>query len=182
MTAGRRSARLSRFAHCASAAHSRAQRHRCGACLCRPRLPRARGASEVRPTRARVRRARRRLRLPKQQRSFGRRRIGAAAPIRPTQQRAGAPSSARGLLLLPEAGVSPGARGRRPTRQRRGQRPSCSQPRECSRALAPGARSRLRRGTRHENPSPRERGGDACESRRGASVREWAFSVMQAAS
>ena len=39
-----------------------------------------------------------------------------ASEIRPTQQRAGALSDAPGLLLCQEAGVSPGAPGRRPER------------------------------------------------------------------
>src|SRR5215218_9922147 len=42
--------------------------------------------------------------------------VSAAARIRPTQQRAGAPSGASGLLLCQEAGVSPCAPGRRPER------------------------------------------------------------------
>jgi hypothetical protein len=53
-------------------------------------------------------------RLSKEQRRGGPRRVSAAAQIRPTQQRAGAPSSAPGLLLCQEAGVSPCAPGRRP--------------------------------------------------------------------
>jgi hypothetical protein len=42
--------------------------------------------------------------------------VSLAAPFRPTQQRAGAPSGAPGLLLCQEAGVSPCAPGRRPFR------------------------------------------------------------------
>jgi hypothetical protein len=43
--------------------------------------------------------------------------VSLAAPFRPTQQRAGAPSGAPGLLLCQEAGVSPCAPGRRPFRE-----------------------------------------------------------------
>ena len=57
-------------------------------------------------------------RLSKEQRDFGPRRVSAAARIRPTQQRAGAPSGAPGLLLCQEAGVSPCAAGRRPRQPR----------------------------------------------------------------
>jgi hypothetical protein len=42
--------------------------------------------------------------------------IRLTAPFRPTQQRAGAPGGAPALLVCREAGVSPGAPGRRPTR------------------------------------------------------------------
>jgi hypothetical protein len=66
--------------------------------------------------------------LPKQQRSFGWRRIAAAAQIRPTQQRTGPPSGAPGLLLCQEAGVSPCAPGRRPTRSSAAQPTRRSQP------------------------------------------------------
>ena len=43
--------------------------------------------------------------------------VSVAARIRPTQQRAGAPSGAPGLLLCQGAGVSPCAPGRRPFRE-----------------------------------------------------------------
>lgn len=58
------------------------------------------------------------LALPRD-RSSDRRRVSAGTltlAFRPTQQRAGAPSGAPGLLLCQEAGVSPCAPGRRPFR------------------------------------------------------------------
>src|SRR4051794_26388080 len=67
----------------------------------------ARSAPACRPKRARVRRARRRLLLPKQQRSFGWRRSAAATQIRPSRQRAARGAGAAGLVLCQKAGVSP---------------------------------------------------------------------------
>jgi hypothetical protein len=64
--------------------------------------------------------------LPKEQRDLAPRRVRAAARIRPTQQRAGAPSGAPGLLLCHEAGVSPCAPGRRPTREHGSRSGRCS--------------------------------------------------------
>jgi hypothetical protein len=66
------------------------------------------------PERARARSGH--ARSSKQQRRLRPGRVPAAARIRPTQHRAGAPSGAPGLLLCQEAGVSPCAPGRRPRR------------------------------------------------------------------
>jgi hypothetical protein len=68
--------------------------------------------------------------------------VGCASRPRPTQQRAGAPSGAPGLLLCQEAGVSPCAPGRRP--KQASQHPSGD-----ARSRAESERDALRREQHH---------------------------------
>jgi hypothetical protein len=114
----RRLSRRSQFAPSASRVAVLAVAEQAIWCLCGCGFRRAACHARCSSQRARVRRAWRRLLLANAacQRSFGWHRIAPAAPIRPTQQRAGAPTGAPGLLLCQDVGVSARAPDRRPER------------------------------------------------------------------